>query len=95
MKCPICNKKGQSLKSGVINSRYITDRCESCFSREVKVYSPISEAAKFDRDMDIKDNFRDIIQPYTDKGANPDFISAYKEEAERYYTPEQLRRSEL
>ena len=95
MKCLVCGQKTQSLKAGVINGKYLSDRCESCFIQESKGYRPMSEAAKFDRDMDIKDNFKDIIQPYTDKGANSDFVKAYPEEAKQYFTKEELRRSEL
>lgn len=94
MNCPICQQEVSGTKSGVINGKYISDRCNWCYEMETHGYNASSMAAKFDRDKDLQDNKKDTVQPY-DKGLpSREFIEAYPDKAKEYFNNDQLREAE-
>ena len=93
MICPECKQEVSGTKSGVIKGKYISDRCNWCYEMETHGYN-ISMAAKFDREKDIQDNKKDLIQPYHSGKANPEFVKAYPSEAKKYFNNDELREAE-
>jgi hypothetical protein len=94
MKCLICKQKVAGLKAGVVNGKYISDRCEWCYSMETHGYDVSSMAVKFDRGKDIEDNKKDLIQPYHKGKPSREFIEAYPEQSKNYFNKEQLEKAE-
>lgn len=91
--CPVCNcqKPSKGFRSGVVNGKYVSERCGSCWTEHAQPRH--NSAAAYQLDREREDSARDIVQPWLPGGKpNPEFAHAYPRLAkEIYYTPEQLK----
>lgn len=61
MKCPVCNKQVDQLRSAVHNGQYLSERCDKCLSL---AKLPADYARKYERDRQREDYRADLIQPW-------------------------------
>lgn len=82
MKCLVCKKPTDSLKTAIKNGVYVSERCEKCLNSFV---ANAAYARKYNRDRQREDYRKDIIQRWRGNEPDPEFIKAYpKESAEQW-----------
>lgn len=91
MTCDEC-RHYPGTKAAVIQGVYYAHLCGICEVRLNKRQTPSSGAADWARGRDYEDHLHDIVQPYTDGHANPDFIKAYPDKARQMFSEEELRK---
>lgn len=89
MICRICKKEAGTLRSGVKNGRYLTDRCEDCFDSNIAF---ADYARKYNRDRQREDYRKDILQRWDGDKPDKDFVRAYPEKSRELWDNETLRK---
>lgn len=87
-KCPICTQSTDTLRSGIKNNQFLTDRCDRCFDNFT---THADFARKYNRDMGKRDYAKDTIQRFEGTEINPEFVKAYPKEAEAQFGRDVIR----
>lgn len=85
MECNHSNKKGV-----VVNGKFL-QLCDICSNPLLRIDAP--GAAQYARDKDRREYEGDILQPWHNGKANPEFIRHYKEESKEYFSEQELKDS--
>ena len=94
MTCPVCNKYCATLQAAVVRGVYLSERCDSCLSRQ----KPGEFAAKWNRDRQKEDYRKDLLQrwDFGDKNEiDHDWARVYPKEAEAYFGKDKLEDSRI
>jgi hypothetical protein len=91
MICPICKTETETIfKSGVVNGKYISKRCQICFGLVKIGRIPSEHLVEYNRDRQREDMRKDILQPFINNKPNREFAHAYKNKAKDYYSDKEL-----
>ena len=71
--------------SAIVNGKFI----KGMRTQGMKVNS---QHKAYKHDMQRLDHKKDLIQPYKDGHANPEFIQSYPEESQKYYSQDDIQR---
>lgn len=86
MKCLVCKREVDTLRSAVKNGEVISERCDRCLD---SVKSLADGARQYERNWQRRHYAKDIIQPFEKEK----YIKAYPEQARKHgYSEEDLRK---
>lgn len=89
MKCSICKIQVENLKAKVINNKII-EGCDKCMTRQENALF----SARYNRESMKRNHRKDLVQRYDFDGKpNDEFIKAYPDKAEKYFTKQELEQS--
>lgn len=90
--CEICGSN-QGTFSAILGENYYKSVCQNCKDKRNIVSSG---HARWNRSIDLEDHEHEIQQPYNADGTiNVRFAKLYPKQAQKLFTPEQLRQAEL
>lgn len=89
MKCPVCKKEVDTLRSAVKDGVYVSKRCDSCLAS----FNGFAGGARaFARNWDRREHARSLVQPFEGEayvkayGADKAKEAGFSEEAIRKYS---------
>ena len=89
-----CAKCGNNATQNAILDGVFGSYCSLCIAGHSRLDNP--QGAQHARDRDREDYQRDLIQPWMADGTpNREFVEAYPELRDEYYTEEQLKKTHL
>ncbi len=95
MRCPVCKLKADELYAGVVNGKYMSDRCDICYGLNKQQTPTSMTRGDYRKDRQREDHRKSMIQPYKGADPNPEFAVAYPERAKEYYNDDQMRQMRL
>ena len=63
-----------------------------CFGKAKLDRQNTTGNARYERERDLEDNRKDVLQPHLGGKPSREFIAAYRKEAEDYFSPQELER---
>lgn len=88
MKCLVCGRRVDELRTAIKGGVYLSERCDRCINQ---VPTSAVYARKFERDRQREDYRRDLIQPLDGDKMNKDFIRQYPDKAQEYWGRDVLK----
>jgi hypothetical protein len=89
MKCPICHRQTDILRTAIKDGFYVSERCDNCLN---SFTSSSVYARKYERDRGREDYRKDIIQRFEGDKPNSEFIKAYPKESQQQWDENTLRK---
>lgn len=85
MKCPVCNRNVDNLRTAVKGGQYISERCDRCLALAT---SSSLFNRKYDRDRQREDYRKDLIQEW-----EPEFAREFPQQAlDKGWSEEDMRK---
>lgn len=82
MKCPVCGREVDILRTAIKGGKLISERCEKCLNS----FSGFADyARKGERDHQRRKFEKDIIQKWDGDKPSEDYIKAYPEQSKKLW----------